>query len=91
MSLKRYDVLTLDDDSKVVVIDSISHEGEEFIFTDEVDETGDDTKQKYRILRVCYEDGTIESVNDSKLLSELAPIFEKNLKMSFNLEKNPIN
>lgn len=90
MSLKRYDVLTLDDDSQVVIIDSISHEGEEFIFTDEVDETGDDTKQKYRILRVCYEDGTIESINDPKLLSDLVPIFEKNLKMSINLE-NPMN
>ena len=90
MSLKRYDVLTLDDDNQVVVIDSISHGGEEFIFTDEVDETGDDTKQKYRILRVCYEDGTIESVNDPKLLSDLVALFEKNLKMSINLE-NPMN
>ena len=86
MSLKRYDVLTLDDDSKVVVIDSINYEGEEFIFTDEVDDTGEDTKQKYRILRVCYEDGTIEGVTDPKTLSDIVPILEKNLKMSINLE-----
>ena len=90
MGLKRYDVLTLDDDSKVVVIDSINHEGEEYIYTDEMDETGNNTKQKFRILRVCYEDGTIESVNDPKLLSDIVPIFEKNIKMSLNLE-NPMN
>ena len=29
MGLKRYDVLTLDDDSQVVIIDSINHEGED--------------------------------------------------------------
>ena len=90
MSLKRYDVLTLDDDNQVVVIDSISHGGEEFIFTGEVDETGDDTKQIFRILWVCFVDGTIVCVIDPKLLSDLVPIFEKNLKMSINLE-NPMN
>lgn len=80
MSFKREDVITFDDNEKVIVLEVLMHEGIEYLYVNEILPDESDLTDKYRILFANYEDGTLESVNDPELLQVLVPMFEEKLK-----------
>ena len=80
MTFKRYDVITFEENDKVVVLAALVHEGNEYVFVNELLPDESDVTDIYKIMVVHYEDGTLERVNDSELLNVLSPKFQELLK-----------
>ena len=59
MSFKRYDVITFEENDKVVVLESLL--------------------EKYKVLEVDYQNGTLNKITDVNLLSTLIPLFQEAL------------
>lgn len=80
MNFGRYDVITFDDNEKVVVLESILYNNKEYLYVNQVlpDESG--VTDVYKVLTPNYNDGTFEKIIDSNILSEILPIFEQKLK-----------
>lgn len=80
MSFKRYDVITFSEDDKVVVLESLLHNGEEYLFVNEILPDESDLTDKYKILRVNYDNGTLVKEVDVNILQEILPMFDEMLK-----------
>lgn len=80
MSFKRYDVITFSEDDKVVVLESLLHKGEEYLFVNEILPDESDLTDKYKILRVNYDNGTLVKEVDVNILQEILPMFDEMLK-----------
>ena len=85
MSFKKYDLITFDDDNKVVVLAALLDQGNEYLLVNEVLEDESDFKDKIKILRSNYDNGTLEKIIDDALISRLMPLFEK--KMTLEMEE----
>lgn len=79
MTFKRYDVITFEENDKVIVIDALIHNGNEYVFVNEILPDESDVTNVYKIMVVHYEDGTLERVNDPQLLQELSPKFQESI------------
>ena len=80
MKFKRYDVITFEENDKVVVLEALIHEGNEYVFVNEILPDESDVTDVYKIMVVHYEDGTLEKVTDSALLQVLGPKFQELLE-----------
>lgn len=80
MTFKRYDVITFEGNDKVVVLAALLHEGNEYVFVNEILPDESDVTDKYKIMVVHYEDGTLEKVVDPNLLQVLSPKFQEILE-----------
>lgn len=80
MTFKRYDVITFEENDKVVVLAALVHENKEYVFVQEVLPDESDVVENYKIMAVHYEDGTLEKVVEPALLSVLAPKFQQILE-----------
>lgn len=80
MTFKRYDVITFDGNDKVIVLEALIHEGNEYVYVNEILPDESDITDNYMVMVVHYEDGTLEKVKDSKLLEVLLPKFHKLLQ-----------
>ena len=80
MSFRDGDLVTFDEDDKVLVLKSLVYEGNEYDYVVEVlaDET--DVTKNYKIMVAHYEDGTLEKVVDMELLAILFPMFAEMTK-----------
>ena len=76
---KRYDVVTFEEDDKVVVLESLLYKGVEYVFVNEILPDESDVTNVYKIMRV-FDDGTLEKVVDPSLLMQLSPMFQKRLE-----------
>lgn len=76
---RRYDVITFDEEEKVVVLDSILFKGAEYVFVNEILPDESDVKDVYKIMRV-FEDGTLETVKNPDLLKMIGPLFNEKLE-----------
>lgn len=74
-TFKRYDVITFDKNDKVIVLAALVHEGNEYVYVNEVLPDESDVTDVYKIMIVHYEDGTLEKVVDPELLQVLTPKF----------------
>ena len=79
MSFKKYDLITFEDDNKVMVLAALLDEGNEYLFVNEVLPDESDFTDKCKILRANYENGTLEKVTDVNILTKLVPMFENML------------
>jgi hypothetical protein len=77
MSFKRYDVITFEENDKVVVLEALVFNGGEYLYTDEINSEETELLGKYKILEVNYQDGTLDKVTDIKLLNDLLPKFQE--------------
>ncbi len=77
MTFKRYDVITFEENDKVVVLEALVHEGNEYVYVNEILPDESDITDVYKIMVVHYEDGTLEKVTDQQLLQVLLPKFYK--------------
>lgn len=80
MTFKRYDVITFEENDKVVVLEALIHEGNEYVFVNEILPDESDVTDIYKIMVVHYEDGTLEKVTDPALLQVLGPKFQELLE-----------
>ena len=79
MSFKRYDVITFEENDKVVVLESLLHEGGEYLYVDEINTDETELLEKYKVLEVDYQNGTLNKITDVNLLSTLIPHFQEAL------------
>ncbi len=77
MSFKRYDVITFEENDKVVVLEALLFNGGEYLYTDEINSEETELLGKYKILEVNYQDGTLDKVTDINLLNDLLPKFQE--------------
>ena len=75
MTFKRYDVITFEGNEKVVVLAALLHEGNEYVYVNEILPDESDVTDIYKVMVVHYEDGTLEKVVDPNLLQVLLPKF----------------
>ena len=80
MTFKRYDVITFEENDKVVVLEALIHEGNEYVFVNEILPDESDLTEIYKIMVVHYEDGTLEKVSDPELLQVLGKKFQELLE-----------
>lgn len=80
MTFKRYDVITFEENDKVVVLEALLHEGNEYVYVNEILPDESDVTDVYKVMVVHYEDGTLEKVIDPELLKVLLPKFQKLLE-----------
>ena len=80
MSFKKYDVITFAEGDKVVVIEALLHNGNEYLFVNEILEDESDLTDKYKVLRVNYDNGTLVKEVDVNVLQEILPKFDEMLK-----------
>ena len=80
MNFSRYDLITFEDGEKVAVLASVMYNNEEYLYVNEVLPDESDVTDKYKIMVVHYEDGTLEKVVDPALLQVLSPKFQEILE-----------
>lgn len=80
MSFKQNDIIKFTDNTKVLVIDAIKYNDEEYLFVNEIKDDETTLKNKYKVLFVDYQNVTLNKVIDLDLLSALLPQFEYRLK-----------
>jgi len=73
MSFKKYDVITFAEGDKVVVIEALLHNGNEYLFVNEILEDESDLTDKYKVLKVNYDNGTLVKEVDVNVLQEILP------------------
>jgi hypothetical protein len=79
MSFKRYDVITFEENDKVVVLESLLHDGREYLYVDEINADETELLEKYKVLEVDYQNGTLNKITDINQLSVLIPLFQEAL------------
>lgn len=79
MSFKRYDVITFEENDKVVVLESLLHDGREYLYIDEINADETELLEKYKVLEVDYQNGTLNKITDINQLSVLIPLFQEAL------------
>lgn len=80
MTFKRYDVITFEENDKVVVLEALLYEGNEYVYVNEILPDESDVTDVYKVMVVHYEDGTLEKVVDPELLKVLLPKFQELLE-----------
>ena len=80
MTFKRYDVITFEENDKVVVLEALMHEGNEYVYVNEILPDESDITDVYKVMVVHYEDGTLEKVVDPVILGAVLPKFHKLLE-----------
>ena len=80
MSFKRGDVITFDENDKVLVIEAILYNGGEYLYVNEILPDESDLTDKYKVLKANYQNGTLEKIIDEDLLLQLLPIFQQKIE-----------
>ena len=79
MSFKRYDVITFEENDKVVVLESLLHDDREYLYVDEINADETELLEKYKVLEVDYQNGTLNKITDINQLSVLIHLFQEAL------------
>lgn len=80
MNFGRYDLITFENDDKVVVLEVVLYQNKEYLYVNQVLPDESDTTDVYKVLSPNYNDGTFEKIVDLELLSVLLPMFQEKLK-----------
>lgn len=83
MNYEKYDVITFEDNEKVVVVDTLEYEGNNYLYVDKIDEQETTNLKKFHILRVC-EDDYLQKETDNDILMKILPQFNEKLKKENN-------
>lgn len=88
MTFRQNDLIEFEDNEKVMVLSSLEHRNNEYVFVNVV--TGEDLEPTgtYKVMMVDYSDGTLQKVIDPNLLQEILPRFEKSLRQQIEEEGN---
>ncbi len=78
-NFKRYDVVTFEDGSKVVVLETLMHDGIEYLYVGEVTDDEEDLTDVYYVMNVDCTDATLQKETNQEVLAELLPKFQQML------------
>ena len=81
MEYKKFDIITLKNDNKFVVLEILEHEGITYLYVDRVNENETDTLGEYQILRVC-DNNIVKKETDTDTLISILPLISKNIKLN---------
>ena len=74
MNYEKYDIITFEDDEKVVVLEKIDYEGYTYLYVDKINKEETTTLKKFHILRVEAND-YLEKETDTSILEKILPLF----------------
>jgi len=83
MNYEKYDVITFEDNEKVVVVDTLEYEGNNYLYVDKINAEETTNLKKFHILRVC-EDDYLQKETDNDILMKILPQFNEKLKKENN-------
>lgn len=81
MIYEKYDIITFDDDDKVVVLETLLYNGIGYLYVDKVDKEEKNTLNKFHILRI-NEDGYLQKETNTDVLMEILPLFNTKIKLT---------
>lgn len=81
MKYKKYDVITLNDSKKLVVLETLEYNGNMYLYVDEVTDDESNTLGNYQIFRVG-EGNIIQKETNPDLLISILPLFSQNIKLN---------
>jgi len=88
MTFKQNDLIEFEDNEKVMVLSSLEHRNNEYVFVNVVTGENLEPTGTYKVMVVDYSDGTLQKVIDPNLLQEILPRFEKRLRQQIEEEGN---
>ena len=79
MKLEINKIVTLGNQEEYLIIDKVDHEGKEYYYVAEINETGTDIKDNYKIVSATYKDDQIylDEVLGEDKLKTILPLFVK--------------
>lgn len=81
MGYEKFDIITLDNNEKLIVLETLEYEGITYLYVDKVNNEETDTLTKYHILRVC-EGNIVQKETDTDTLINILPLFSQNIKLN---------
>ena len=79
MNYNKFDIITFDDNSKVVVLEKIEYRGITYLYVDKVNFDETNTLKKFHILRVDGE--YLQKETDTEILTNILPLFSNKIKL----------
>lgn len=80
MSYEKYDVLTFDDNEKVIILETLNYGENIYLYVDKINQEETKTLKKYHILRVM-EDDMIVKETDIDIINSILPLFNEKIKL----------
>lgn len=78
-NFKRYDVVSFEDGEKVVVLESLLHDGIEYVYVSEVNSDATEITNNFYVMSVNCNDATLKKETNKEILAEILPTFQKML------------
>ena len=82
MEYNRFDIITLKNNEKLVVLETIEYEGIKYLYVDKVNNEETETLEDYQIYRVCG-NNIVQKETDTDTLISILPLFSKNIKINY--------
>ena len=82
MEYNRFDIITLKNNEKLVVLETIEYEEIKYLYVDKVNNEETETKEEYQIYRVCG-NNVVQKETDTDILISILPLFSKNIKINY--------
>ena len=74
MEYKKFDIITLKNNNKLVVLEILEHEGITYLYVDKVNEEETDNLGEYQIYKVC-ENNIVQKETNTDILISILPLF----------------
>ena len=81
MEYKKYDVITLGDNTKLIVLETLEYKGNIYLYVDVVNDEETDTLDRYHIIKVC-KNNSVQKETDLNVLTNILPLFSKNIRLN---------
>jgi len=81
MEYKKFDIITLKNNNKLVVLETLEHEGITYLYVDKVNEEETDNLGEYQIYKVCG-NNIVQKETNTDILISILPLFSKNIKLN---------
>jgi len=82
MNLKKFDIVKLNNNSKIVILEKFEYENVTYLYVDDVNEDETDTLDNYYIMRVNI-NGTLSQETDKETLTKIIPILNRLVKDNY--------
>jgi len=87
LKVKKRDVVTFEENDKVLIIDKTVFNNHTYVFVNEVPGDESTLTDRYKIMIIHPEDGTFETIHEKKTIQKIAPLFKERLKRTFSYNK----
>ena len=81
MGYEKFDIITLGNNTKLIVLETLEYEGNTYLYVDKVTDDEQDTLGQFHIIRV-YENNIIQKETDINVLTNILPLFSKNIRLN---------